>query len=80
MKDLKPCPFCDGKAKLVMQKDTCGDYLITVKCDICGARIAGYYPQLNDEDGAIEDVLGCAEYAVRDWNRRAGIENGKSSE
>lgn len=71
MKELKPCPFCGGKAKLLMKKDNFRDYFISARCEKCGARIGGHYPNLKLEDEAVLNIINCADDAINDWNRRA---------
>ena len=58
MEELKPCPFCGGKADLV-------DYGLTgrmkvVQCSDCGARTRAFDPKVK-----------CGENAIDAWNRRA---------
>lgn len=68
MDELKPCPFCGGKARLlvVIEEGVC------VKCVECGAQT----PWLNDAPlGLITGWKTCVgetahEQAVKLWNRR----------
>lgn len=58
MIELKPCPFCGGKAKLIYI-----GFMSVVKCQKCGAFgevVPDYYEQ---GDGKTE--------AIEAWNRRA---------
>lgn len=58
--DLKPCPFCGGKAELMI---LAGVY---VKCSRCFASSHEFF---DSWDG----VVGSAKVkAVRAWNRRVG--------
>lgn len=63
MPDLKPCPFCGGKARLIKKSWTefGGPYDFTVHCDDCSAGIRCYFPTENE--------------AIEAWNRRAGEED-----
>lgn len=59
--ELKPCPFCGGKAKFV--KNTYGDNTgnASVRCTVCGARTPNYEKSLD----------WCAINEAADtWNRR----------
>ena len=56
--ELKPCPFCGGKARLIYVSQ-----MSAVKCQKCGTLgkvVADYYEQ---GDGKAE--------AIKFWNRRA---------
>lgn len=65
MTELKPCPFCGGKAKLFMEKlaPLLQSQMITVRCESCYAEsctsIAVY--------GEVSEQAGCIEA----WNKRA---------
>lgn len=58
--DLKPCPFCGGKAKQDEFYDECYLTAWSVFCDYCGAEI--------------KSIAGI-ENAIEAWNRRASDEN-----
>ena len=62
--ELKPCPFCGGKAQLVAVKET---YDGIRKVEISGWRV-------RCNDCKAETTLEVREVAVNKWNRRA--ENG----
>ena len=58
MEELKPCPFCGGKARIIADdpfdgyQGNCTVYL--ARCVVCGAEISG----------------GKHEKAIEAWNRR----------
>ena len=64
MADMKPCPFCGGKARLLTRQIATNDnpifrewkYEYIVKCNKCRASV-GHYSQ--------------SETAKKAWNRRA---------
>lgn len=61
MNELKPCPFCGGKAKLhISAGSTKKKKLYYVMCDSNTCRV---YPQTY-----VYSKIG---YATRAWNRRA---------
>ena len=62
MNELKPCPFCGGKAKYIYQMPY--NAVKCTKCKLFGKTIVDSYEQ---QDGKTE--------AVEAWNRRA--EDGK---
>lgn len=61
--NLKPCPFCGGKARLLCtDKGNDGGYFAFVKCvcGCCSGVYHGFAPQ------------NLKRRAVRAWNRRVG--------
>lgn len=69
MTELKSCPFCGGEPKLQKgwpAKQKPGLKMVFVKCKGCGAKTATIY-QLG-----FMSLDECVQYAIRDWNRRAG--------
>jgi hypothetical protein len=60
MTDLKPCPFCGGKAEQFAGCRT--DFFLTVYCTDCLAEIKA------EPDGKADDA-GWSK-AVEKWNRR----------
>lgn len=70
MDELKPCPFCRGKAVLKFAKWNCGGRMIMVECTKCYAKIEGYSPDLSCEETALDNIEECKRDAIRDWNRR----------
>lgn len=70
--DLKPCPFCGGKAQIVFDS-TDGTWFI--RCEDCYAKSEGWgNGNASPEDlfFAIEEAV---EAAVHAWNRRVTDEN-----
>lgn len=57
MDELKACPFCGGKAKIVEVTDEDGDTFDAVECQTCFVRTAGHIVK---------------RLAVANWNRRFG--------
>lgn len=78
-KDLKPCPFCGGKAKLRMASrgydDSGRTRLINqfkVYCTECDMETPTFVSDIwQAEDGTVHIVKNGAELAVAAWNRRA---------
>lgn len=57
MSDLKPCPFCGGKAEVYETTDSCGrNVSYMVECEKCEAG-SGYYD-------------GDRQLAIDAWNKR----------
>lgn len=61
MKELKPCPFCGGKARLEAIDFDDGDSTWWVLCSVCGAETDEY-------SGGTE----AAADAIKAWNNRWG--------
>ena len=59
--ELKPCPFCGGKAKLYNQKVIGGYDYSYVICDSCGIRTLKY---------EVSTEYCAKDKATEDWNRR----------
>lgn len=70
--ELKPCPFCGGKAKVKAANKTCTGFTIWCACK-CGARTEGFCPDTNKEDDTMENIEGCKKRAAEAWNRRASV-------
>ena len=62
MAELKPCPFCGGKAEYKNEEREGRSDISYVFCENCGAR--GEYFLVND-------VYSSKDYAIEAWNRRA---------
>ena len=61
--ELKPCPFCGGKAKVYRFGKT--DKLsVTVKCTVCKAQVQPIHAMPHFSYKARVEIV------TRDWNRR----------
>ena len=58
MSELKPCPFCGGKAEIVEVTRHVTNNRIVVKCSRCGASTRTFSDNKS-------------EYAIDAWERRA---------
>lgn len=58
MNDLKPCPFCGGKAILFVRNG------VSVVCTKCYARTISRLDTMEGYSNAVEGV-------IKAWNRRA---------
>lgn len=68
--ELRPCPFCGGKAKVkAVKKDYIG-FTVWRACN-CGARTSGFCPDMSKEDDTIENIEESKKRAIKAWNRRA---------
>ena len=71
MAELKPCPFCGGEAKTIVDYDTCSsDKLLMsayVQCSVCGIyqRI-----KFDASHKRFEDFTDAFERAISLWNQR----------
>lgn len=68
--ELKPCPFCGGKA-IIKAVDKNYGFTIWCQCKECYARTDGYCPNTDNEDKTIDSIESCKVRAVERWNRRA---------
>ena len=71
MENLKPCPFCGGKAKVKAAKKDYVGFMIWCECGKCYAQSGEYCPDLKSEDLAIENISNSTDKAIKAWNRRA---------
>lgn len=65
MAELKPCPFCGGKA--ILNHGLSGTQFSYVHCTRCFAKTSDYY---------ISTAHSSDRKAIEAWNRRAGGGNG----
>jgi len=66
--ELKPCPFCGGKAKIQLwwpAAQKANKKTIFIMCKSCGCKTQTVYqvPYMAWDD--------CKRYAIEAWNRRA---------
>lgn len=68
--NLKPCPFCGGKAELTLRRATW-----SVHCTEC--RVIGKSVEVGDPINSlpIDMILDGADKASKLWNRRSNDEN-----
>lgn len=71
--ELKPCPFCGGKAVIKAVNRNQG-LTIWCQCPKCGARTEGYCPDTNKEDDTMENIEECKKRAIEAWTRRVNDE------
>jgi len=67
MSDLKPCPFCGGKAELLTVPANSG-LSGTKWVVVCKKRCCNQYPHISDHD------------AIEAWNRRVNDERQSGTE
>lgn len=64
---LKPCPFCGGKAKLIINMQSFEPYAM-VRCENCSAKTKN----------VMQSVDYCAvDEAVKLWNQRMSRDNNE---
>ena len=73
MAELKPCPFCNGYAKINIKRESAGmDGSYTnwiIHCEKCGAMITCPADRFYGRKALTEDE------AIEAWNRRVGENN-----
>lgn len=62
--NLKPCPFCGGKAELETNED---GSMLHVTCTVCYARSDNHYAKHKN-------------YVIQDWNKRTQTDSPISDE
>lgn len=77
MKELKPCPFCGGKAKFLVktfsERGTTRGWLFGISCAECGVETprSKYKIELSFEsNGEVKTPIDEREMAIEAWNRR----------
>lgn len=68
---IEPCPFCGGAGRLMKKynyKYRC--YLVSVSCEVCGARGKAYRAASDPEREGWKDLF--SDGAVMAWNSRTG--------
>lgn len=74
MAELKPCPFCNGYAKIDIKRESAGmdgSYVNwIIHCEKCGAMLS--YPA----DGFYGRKALTEDEAIEAWNRRVGEQDG----
>lgn len=74
MEELKPCPFCGGKAELVAYSNP--SYFYSVHCAGCGCHITRFkgISQIPKDRGNKKEERDCAfknqDSTIAAWNRR----------
>ncbi len=75
--ELKPCPFCGGKAKFRPITSSIHGanrgFLFRIECSGCGATLPKQYEleYIFTELGGLKAVVDERETAIKSWNRRA---------
>ena len=76
-RELKPCPFCGGKAEITEMASGYGNREFTkeyrIGCEGCRVYFRRTTRFRLEKDEPVFIVNGCQE-AINDWNRRAGEE------
>ena len=77
--ELKPCPFCGGKAIFHVTTNKMSHYGVgfefNIICTRCGTRSPKCYEMeiSLDNNGEVKTGSDNREKAVKDWNRRAAV-------
>lgn len=76
--ELKPCPFCGGKAEMITGNIYCDKCYHYVECTICHSKttfVIIEYPSINCKGELDESTRYASEQAAKiaadTWNRRA---------
>lgn len=67
---LKPCPFCGGRANVIMERCAENKYSISVKCSKCSVKTSSYTADLLIKESALKSISDCVDLAVKKWNGR----------
>lgn len=67
--ELKPCPFCGGKAVVMASTKRIG-FTIWCECNKCYARTDGYVPNIKTENTSLANIEECKNNAIKRWNMR----------
>ena len=77
MKELKPCPFCGGKAEFVTKTNNMQGlergFSFRIECSKCGVHISRKPYELKlklGNQGQMETVIDERQLAIDEWNRR----------
>ena len=70
MEELKKCPFCDGEARIKMERKDNVSWTIWCECKKCHAKAEGYCPSMQNADNALKSINTCKINAIEAWNRR----------
>lgn len=79
-KELKPCPFCGGKAMFLTvtnkSSHSAVGVMFEIKCTKCGTKFPKSYEceMYMDQDGGIRTGKDERMKAIADWNRRVNEE------
>jgi hypothetical protein len=75
MGELRCCPFCGGKARIIY----CGDeHIPQVRCDDCLAVMGWHCESWSAMRGEL--YFKTAAEAIKAWNRRAGDDGHKGTD
>ena len=72
MPELKPCPFCGGKAQIVFDGK---DATWFIRCEDCYAKSEGWSNGNASPEDLFFAIEEAVEAAVNAWNRRVTDEN-----
>ena len=63
--ELKPCPFCGGRAELVIDWTECA-----IVCSSCKASMYDFYVAIGEGMSRRQALNKAKEQAIQAWNRR----------
>ena len=83
MPELKPCPFCGGKAVFVTKSighgGGCAIFDFEISCESCSAKAPKAYGCIEfyfDQYGEVKVHKDEKQKAIEAWNRRTGDTDG----